>query len=121
MKAKMRAFMCSFAEVTLDGERGRVQAVTGLCWSSTHSLMSSAMDDTLKRWDATTGSAVDTIHTGKALLCCASGASEGGSGGGGALVATGAADGTLRWWDCRAGAQQQEALVWHQSCFTCAS
>lgn len=72
--------------------------------------MSSAMDNTLKRWDTTTGSAVDTISTGKALLCCTSSAAEGGSGGG-AVVATGAADGTLRWWDCRAGAKQREALV----------
>lgn len=72
--------------------------------------MSSSMDNSLKRWDTATGSAVDTINTGKALLCCASSAAESGSGGG-ALVATGAADGTLRWWDCRAGAKQREALV----------
>lgn len=87
-----------------------VQVVTGLSWAGTHTLMSSALDNKLKRWDTTSGSAVDTISTGKALLCCASSVTEGGNSGG-ALVATGAADGSLRWWDCRAGAKQREALV----------
>ena len=87
-----------------------VQAVTGLAWAGSHSLMSSAMDNTLKRWDTATGSAVDSIAAGKALLCCACIAAEGGRGGG-AVVASGAADGSLRWWDCRAGAKQSEALV----------
>lgn len=86
------------------------QAVTGLAWAGAHTLMSSAMDNTLKRWDTTTGSMVDSIATGKALLCCVSSAAESG-GGGGTVVAAGAADGTLRWWDCRADAKKGETLV----------
>ena len=85
-----------------------VQAVTGLSWAGRHHLYSSSLDHSLKRWDVDAGVAVDTMATGKALLCCAAGCEEAGRA---AVVVGGGADGTLRWWDCRSASRSTEALV----------
>lgn len=85
-----------------------MQAVTGLAWAGQHHLFSASLDHTMKRWDVGSGVAVETLPTGKALLCCAAGHEEAGRP---AVLAAGSADGALRWWDCRAATRSSEALV----------
>lgn len=85
-----------------------VQAVTGLAWAGQYHLYSASLDHSMKRWDVTAGVAVETMATGKALLCCA--APREGSGHAAVLVA-GGADGSLRWWDTRQAPRSSETLV----------
>eukprot|EP00892_Ulva_mutabilis_P001861 jgi/Ulvmu1/11676/UM008_0085.1 len=83
------------------------QAVTGLAWAGRNQLYSASLDHSMKRWDVSAGVAVETMATGKALLCCAAGCEEAERA---AVLACGAADGSLRWWDCRQSARSAEVL-----------
>ena len=82
---------------------GHSQAVSGVAWAGDGAVVSSSWDHSLKKWDIFRGQMVDTMATGKALLCVASSGAPGGA------VAAGGADGTLRIWDARSA--KGDALV----------